>query len=98
MHGGKAAQIDLVLNLNAVASIYENTGLITQSRAKSGGPGKPRQPRQTIIARGHVFTLVNVRAWDQKSIDALNVHDAAQGLQSGGAVFGARAHGEVLKH
>ena len=87
-----------MLDLYTVAAIHKYARLIAQRRAETGRSGKSRQPRQTVIAGGNIFALVDVRARDEETIDILCLHDAAQGRQSGGAVFGARAHGEVLKH
>ena len=95
---GEERGVDLVADLEAVATVDEDPGAIGGDEGDAGRAGEAGEPGQALVAGGDVLALVGVGPRDQEGVDARLRHRRAQGREPRGAGLRRRAAAEVLEH
>lgn len=76
-------QIHLMLYLHPVATVDEDARHLGQHEAEAGRAGEARQPLQPVVARGHIFALMRVRARHEETGQPLGGQRLPQGGKPG---------------
>ena len=94
VNGCEMPDIDLRLDLHAIAAVDKHPGHIRQHCTEPRRAGKPGKPGQTVIAGGDIFTLMGIGARHKKTTQT----DLCRGgTQRGKARRALTAAGSVVK-
>ena len=96
--GGEMICVDLHLDLNAVATIDKDARLVRQRDTESRRAGEPREPGQTLIARGDILALMRIGPRHEVAGEPLRGHRLAQCRQARRTLRRVRGFGKTLKH
>ncbi len=99
------AAVDLVADLQGVAAVDKDGGLVLEDHRRAGRAGEAGGPGQAIVGGRQIFVLVLVLVRDEEAVDALAGHGgadqqrvlAAEGRIGGfveGLAHGPRSNGD----
>ena len=97
-HGCEMGQVDLMLDLRAIAAVDEHPRYLGQHDAEPGRAGKAGEPRQPVIARRDIFALMRVGPRHDEPVDPGLGHGRAQGGKARWPLFGTCSDLEGLVH
>ena len=97
-HRCERAKVHLRLDLSAIPPVNEHASDVPQDHAKTCRTGEACQPRQPFVMCGHVFALMGIGTWHQKTVQRLGLHHVAQRGEPWWPLFGAGGDGKTLIH
>ena len=90
-------QIDLLSDLDGVASIDEHGSLVGENDGAAGRTREPCQPSQSLRGRRNIFVLVLVGARHHETVEPPPLQFRPQGLEAARALRGIRGFLEGLE-